>query len=464
MKLRVLFTGLTVILLATLLIAPISDVNAQDDTPPSPTPASVEVVNEYFTVSTYTTRDGTSLTAAQINGPSEPPDLAAWEASRVSSLDRAAGELPGFPAYTWVYGCSAVSGAMIAGYYDNNGYGNLYTGPTNGGVMPLVEDPSWGTWTDSESVTYPNNPLVASHKGVDGLSGNGSIDDYWVAYNVGSTPQEPWGSSGIQHDWDTAIGDYMMTSQWAYGNVDGSTTFYNYTDGSRLPCALFEQPEYEDFHDGNAGQKHFYEARGYTVTECFNQYIENYNGNEYGFTLEDFQSEIDAGHPVMIQLEGHTVVGFGYDGSTIYIRDTWDSSIHSLPWGGYYSTMRMYAVSVIQLEEAASSFSKTSPANASNGINPNSAALAWEENNGAQSYEYCINTSASCSSWVNVGTNRTAALTPLTGGETYYWQVRANMGTPEPTYANGAEGEFWSFTTFDPSLLTESNYIPLMAN
>ncbi len=106
---------------------------------------------------------------------------------------------------------------------------------------------------------------------------------------------------------------------------------------------------------------------------------------------------------------------------------------------------------------------KTSPANASNGINTNSLTLAWEENIGAQYYEYCINTSASCSSWVNVGTNRTAALAPLAGGETYYWQVRAT-GLQGTTYADGAEGAFWSFTTFDPSLLTESNYIPLVAN
>ncbi len=132
-------------------------------------------------------------------------------------------------------------------------------------------------------------------------------------------------------------------------------------------------------------------------------------------------------------------------------------------WGGSYSEMAMYSVSIVHLEEAASGFSKTSPANASNGINPNSLTLAWEENNGAQYYEYCINTSASCSSWVNVGTNRTAALAPLAGGETYYWQVRAT-GLQGTTYADGAEGAFWSFTTFDPSLLTESNYIPLVAN
>ncbi|MBG0788440.1 MAG: hypothetical protein H0S79_25395, partial [Anaerolineaceae bacterium] len=255
MKCRAMLTGLVMVLLAALLMAPISDAWAQDDTPPDPTPISVEVVNEYFTVSTINTKDGTSLTAVQINGPSEPPDLVAWDASRVSSLDRAAVTLPGFPAYRWVYGCSAVSGAMIAGYYDNNGYGNLYTGLANGGVMPLVEDPLWGEWTDGAGDPYPNNPLIASHTGVDGLAGNGSIDDYWVEYGVADDPEEPWVSSGNQHNWVTAIGDFMMTSQWAYGNVDGSTTFWFFGDGSQLTCNYLESIGYKD---GNLGQRNFY--------------------------------------------------------------------------------------------------------------------------------------------------------------------------------------------------------------
>jgi len=37
------------------------------------------------------------------------------------------------PAFNWVFGCSSVSGSMIAGYYDRNGWSNMYTGPTNGG-------------------------------------------------------------------------------------------------------------------------------------------------------------------------------------------------------------------------------------------------------------------------------------------------------------------------------------------
>jgi hypothetical protein len=77
---------------------------------------------------------------------------------------------------------------MIAGYYDRTGYSNIYTGPTNGGVTPLV-DTGWPTWADSAD-TYPNNPLIASHNGIDGRTIKGSIDDYWVQY--GSSSNDPY--------------------------------------------------------------------------------------------------------------------------------------------------------------------------------------------------------------------------------------------------------------------------------
>ena len=136
------------------------------------------------------------------------------------------GIIANFPSFDWVFGCSAVSGAMIAAYYDRGLYPNLYTGPTNGGVMPLT-DTSWATWSDGFE-TYPNNPLIASHNGLDGRTSKGSIDDYWIEYN--STSQDPYITGGwTQHDWGTAIGDYMKTSQSVYSNTDGSTSFYNWT-------------------------------------------------------------------------------------------------------------------------------------------------------------------------------------------------------------------------------------------
>ena len=148
-------------------------------------------VNEYFSTQTIHYSDGTSIARQMIKGPPAPPpgyELQRKPVSLPANVRNAAKTLT-VPAFKWVFGCSAVSGAMIAGYYDRNGYPNLYTGPTGGGVMPLTEDASWGTWSDGHS-TYPNNPLIASHNGLDGRSTKGSIDDYWVQYN--SAADDPY--------------------------------------------------------------------------------------------------------------------------------------------------------------------------------------------------------------------------------------------------------------------------------
>ena len=307
-----------------------------------------EEINPYFSIEYTTAPDGTPLSGYIINGP--PAPLPEFEAERAASIrSTTAGIiLPDFPSFNWVFGCSAVSGAMIAGYYDRGAYPNMYAGPTNGGVMPLT-DTSWPTWTDVVADTYPNNPLIASHLGVDGLAVKGSIDDYWVSY--GSAANDPYITGGWpQHTWGTAIGDFMKTSQSAYGNTDGSTSFYNYTDApDRLTCADMVAYEIEDF-DGTYGRKLFYEARGYTVTECYSQNTDNTVAG--GFSLANFQAEINAGRPVLLNLAGHSIVGYGYDGSTIYIRDTWDNNpanIYTMPWGGSYEGMQLLSVSVVHL-------------------------------------------------------------------------------------------------------------------
>ena len=309
--------------------------------------------HSYFTSTTITSRGGASLDEYIINGPPVPPP--GYE------LERAAVALPksyqeagvkiitDVPAFNWVFGCSSVSGAMIAGYYDRNGYPNIYTGPTNGGVMPL-DNSSWPTWSDGDA-TYPNLPLAASHQGVDGRATRGSIDDYWVQY--GSSASDPYITNGwMQHDWGEAIGDYMKTSQSAYGNTDGSTVFYTWNSlPNQLTCSDMVTKEI-DIYDGTYGRKLFYEARGFTVTDCYNQKTDNNSG---GFSFAQFKAEIDADRPVMLNLEGHTVVGVGYDDSTntVYIHDTWDYSIHTMTWGGSYVGMQLLSVSIVNLSSAA---------------------------------------------------------------------------------------------------------------
>lgn len=336
---RVIFRLFLLMVMLGLLASPLGTAGAQE-TPPGET--QVEVVSPYLTILRQFAADGNELEGYVINGPSKPPAEFAEEHAANAIQGEVEGTIANFPAYTWVFGCSAVSGAMIAAYYDRGSYPNMYSGPTNGGVMPL-NNSSWGTWSDG-SDTYPNNPLIASHINVDGRTTKGSIDDYWVTY--GSSTQDPYITGAwSQHAWSDSIGDYMKTSQSAYENTDGSTTFFNYT---AIPDKLYCDVIVENgiTKDGTVGRRLFYQARGFTVTDCYNQRTDNNGG---GFTLANYKAEIDAGHPVLLNLAGHSVVGFGYSGSTVYIRDTWDTATHEFPWGGNYSGMKLLSVSIVKL-------------------------------------------------------------------------------------------------------------------
>lgn len=316
-----------------------TDIPAMDQTEDT----TIEIASPYLTIIHTTLEDGTQEEGYVINGPSHPLEEFAEEYAASTIWGTVDGTLSSFPAYTWVFGCSAVSAAMIAAYYDRGSYPNMYSGATNGGVMPLT-DASWTTWYDGY-VTYPNNPLIASHIGVDGRTTKGSIDDYWVKYN--STTSDPYITGGwTQHTWGSAIGDYMKTSQSAYENADGSTVFWTYSSNAG-PYNCTDMIANGHSEDGTVGRKLFYEARGYTVTDCYNQRTDNYNSG--GFTLASFQAEIDAGNPVLLNLYGHSVVGYGYNGSTIYIRDTWDTNTHTMPWGGSYEGMELRSVSIVHL-------------------------------------------------------------------------------------------------------------------
>ncbi|GEM_PF-1615567 len=91
-------------------------------------------------------------------------------------------------------------------------------------------------------------------------------------------------------------------------------------------------------------------------------------------------------------------------------------------------------------------FNKASPANGA-ASQPTSLTLSWGASSGATGYSYCydtVNNNACDGSWVNAGTNTSAAISGLTSPTTYYWHVKAANAFGE-TQSNG--GVWWNFTT-----------------
>ncbi len=293
-----------------------------------------------YTVKTFLDKDGKSID--EIIVPGLPPDK---YRAPVAAPTRTAFLLSSVPGYDWSFGCSATSAAMISGYYDNNNYPGMYTGPANGGVAPM-NNSVWGTVIINGEVRS-QCPLSATRQGVDGRITRGSVDDYWIQYN--NCDDDPYIQNGwVEHTAGECTGDYMGTNQSELQNCDGSTVFYFYTDGTPLYDYTGGEP---GIRDGCHGLRLYFESRGYSIIQNYSQYIYGYNGNTLGFTFAQYKQEIDAGRPVLIQVSGHTMIGFGYDNpNVVYLHDTWDYSTHTMTWGGSYSGLQHYGVGVFQLE------------------------------------------------------------------------------------------------------------------
>lgn len=279
----------------------------------------------------------------RVIGPGLPPPL--WETNaNAPNLNDATVTMvysENVPALRWSYGCSATSAAMYFGYYDRTVYPNFYKGLTNSGKFPL-DNKVWGYSSENNGEC----PLSATHLGIDGRTTKGHVDDYYLSY--GSTG-DPYYGSWTEHSPQDSLGDFMGTNQYQnWQNTDGGTTFFFYTDGSPLN----DYTGHESYHrrDGAHGMKLFSVSRGYAVESNYNQYIVGYNGNSQGFSYGQYKEEIDAGNPVFIQVTGHTMLGVGYSGfNQIIVHDTWDYSNHVMTWGGTYSGMTHFGVTVIHL-------------------------------------------------------------------------------------------------------------------
>jgi hypothetical protein len=217
---------------------------------------------------------------------------------------------------------------MMMGYYDINGYDGLnYDNLTPGGTAELSN--------------YGNPGALANSM----IASNGHIADFY------HTPPGYLGSGDDTYTGRAfnSLADFMGSSQDSVGNVNGSTTFYYWSNGARTYAKDVYNGGVSDF-DGMFGMAEYFHYSGYsgdpsTDTNFYSQYIDTL-GLTYGFTFADYMAEINAGRPVMIQVEGHSMFGYGYNdvNLTIYLHDTWSAGMHSMTWGGSYYGMYQYGV------------------------------------------------------------------------------------------------------------------------
>jgi hypothetical protein len=235
------------------------------------------------------------------------------------------------PAYAWWYGCSPTSAGMMMGYYDQKGYGGLYYSDlVPGGVAEAntFGGVGWG---------YKVNNIIAS---------KGNVADF---YSGG------YGASGDDvktsfHAFDS-LADFMGTSQDLVANSNGSTTFFYWTNGQKFTAA--DASYYNVWNqDGMYGMDEYLRYTGYGTGQIsddksfYTQLIYSTSATS-GAKFADYKALIDAGLVAMIQVDGHSMFGYGYDDAgNIILHDTWDGLQHSMPWGGTYSGMKQWGITV----------------------------------------------------------------------------------------------------------------------
>ena len=110
----------------------IPSTHAQDVNPTDEVASDLKVFNEHYSERYITLADGTKIVESIINGPPTPP-LGQSEWINATDLQPEAIILPNFPSYSWVFGCTAVSAAMIAAYQTKRLPKHLYR------VQPTAE-------------------------------------------------------------------------------------------------------------------------------------------------------------------------------------------------------------------------------------------------------------------------------------------------------------------------------------
>lgn len=258
----------------------------------------------------YQAPDGLILVEAKVGKPS----LSASKPADKPLMGKDAGPLTSTPDYDWWYGCAPTSAGMMMGFYDINGYGGAAYDLVPGGTAEL------STFGDPSAIA--NNTIASSQH----------IRDYYVAYGQGGNDPNPYGHA------NNCLADFMETSKDSAGNTDGGTTIYWFNDGR--PFTYQDALNYGvSGTSGMYGIGEWATYLGYNYESLFNQGIDTAYP-PFGMTFADFKAEIDAGRPMLLHVEGHTMLAYGYmNPSTVYLHDTWGAGQHVMTWGGAYAAL-----------------------------------------------------------------------------------------------------------------------------
>ena len=259
------------------------------------------------------------------------------------------------PRLEYMYGCTPTALAMLMGYYDLYGYrgksfSNLIKGDvelnargTDGDAYNMnAFDTILGRFAASPEYVY----RFYSQEDLNTIVAEGPRGDY-----AKTTPEQELQYS-FQEDgeiFDTSswncLADYIGTGQYWRGQENLSTAVHydtlaniaNSDMTTTIKSGDVERTIDYKYTTLLYGLQLYARSRGYSLDyEITGTYATD--NNRGSFTFEEYKAEIDAGRPVLIGIEGHSMVGYGYNADTgeIIFDDDYDEDQRML-WGETYN-------------------------------------------------------------------------------------------------------------------------------
>ena len=259
------------------------------------------------------------------------------------------------PEAEYMYGCVPTAVGMLLGYYDLYGYrgtalSNVIDGPvalksrgTDGNKYNMNEfDTALGRAIATKEYVY----RFYSHDDIGTLTANNPVSNYNP-----TTPQDElpysFAADGVSMNtsvWN-CLADYLGTGQYWRGNGNLSTTnsYCTLEDllGYTFVVSIDDGTTHKTIDYQNTAMLYgldlYVKSKGYSLDyEITGAYVVDVAGGS--FTFEDYMAEIDAGRPVIVSIEGHAMVGYGYNAESreiifddCYNHDkkmVWDSTYH----------------------------------------------------------------------------------------------------------------------------------------
>ena len=246
------------------------------------------------------------------------------------------------PEAEYMYGCVPTAVAMLLGYYDLYGYKGNDLSNIVEGTVALKSRGTDGNSYDMDAFDTVLGNLTASKE---------YVYRFYSRDGVETTPQQELGytfqadNKTLKTDEWNCLADYLGTGQYWRGadNLVTVVSFCsladlynnNYSDVKMTDGTTTRMVRYNDT-TMLPGLDLYVQSRGYLLDyEITGTYKVDVAGGS--FTFDDYVNEIDSGRPVLISIEDHVMIGYGYNKKTkeIIFDDCYKVD-QRMAWGGTY--------------------------------------------------------------------------------------------------------------------------------